>query len=333
MPEIALKGSDVHWLCADDDTIMRSALRAGLGFPYECNVGSCGNCRFDLLEGEIEELRRDPPGLSARDRERGRRLGCQSRPLGDCVVKLRLMPQYESSFPPVRQSAVLVGVRDITHDIREFRFKLDRPVPFLAGQYAMLDLHDIDGSRAYSMANTPNDAGEWHFQIRHVPNGAATGKLFDALQIGEKIGLDGPYGMAYFREDAPRDIICLAGGSGLSPMISVTRAAAASPRFAGRRLDFVYGGRTARDICGEDMLALLPGFGASIHYHPVVSGENSDWPGHQGFAHEVAARLFADRIAQCEVYFAGPPLMGQAIQKMLFDLGVPSAQVHFDQFY
>lgn len=334
MPTIAVKGSDIQWQCADDDTIMRSALRAGLGFPYECNVGSCGNCRFDLLEGEIEELRADAPGLGERDRERGRRLGCQARPLGDCAVKLRLMPQYMSRVPPVRQSAVLAAVRDITHDIREFRFKLDQPVRFLAGQYALLDLPGVEGNRAYSMANTENDAGEWHFQIRRVPNGVATGKLFDALSVGDRIGIDGPYGMAYFREEAERDIICLAGGSGLSPMVSVARAAAASPRFAGRTIDFVYGGRTAQDICGEDMLAELPRFGTHIRYHPVISaGGDEGWDGHRGFVHEVAERLFSDRLRDSEVYFAGPPLMGQAIQKMLVDLGVPSAQVHFDQFY
>ncbi|WP_455274999.1 FAD-binding oxidoreductase [Rhizobium herbae] len=334
MPTIALKGSDVQWHCADDDTIMRSALRAGFGFPYECNVGSCGNCRFDLLEGDIEELRGDAPGLSARDRDRGRRLGCQARPLGDCVVKLRLMPQYESRFPPVRQSAVLAGISDITHDIREFRFKLDQPVRFLAGQYALLGIPGVEGARAYSMANTENDTCEWHFQIRRVPNGAATGALFDGLAIGERISVDGPYGMAYFRENSERDIICLAGGSGLSPMVSITRAASASPRFAGRRIDFIYGGRTSRDICGEDILSQLPGFGSNIHYHPVVSsGDEQGWSGHRGFAHEVAASLFSDRLARCEVYFAGPPLMGQAIQKMLVDLGVPSDQVHFDQFY
>jgi toluene monooxygenase electron transfer component len=313
---------------------MRSALRAGLGFPYECNVGSCGNCRFDLLEGDIVEMRADAPGLSERDRERGRRLGCQARPLGDCVVKLRFMPQYASHFPPIRQFATLSAVRDITHDIREFRFKLDRPVHFLAGQYALLDLPGVQGNRAYSMANIDNDAGEWHFQVRRVPNGLATAKLFDALQIGARIGVDGPYGMAYFREEAERDIICLAGGSGLSPMISVARAAAASARFSGRSIDFVYGGRTARDICGEDMLSELPRFGTHIRYHPVVSnGDDGAWPGHRGFVHEAAERLFGDRLRDCEIYFAGPPLMGQAIQKMLIDLGVPSAQVHFDQFY
>ncbi|KAA0698024.1 oxidoreductase [Neorhizobium sp. P12A] len=336
MTVIMLKGTDVSWSCSDGDTIMRSALRAGLGFPYECNVGSCGNCRFDLLEGEVEDLRTDPPGLSDRDRERGRRLGCQARAMSDCVVKLRLMPQYESRFAPVRQAATLVAMRDITHDIREFRFRLEKPVRFLSGQYALLALPGVDGARAYSMANTGDNENEWHFQVRRVPNGAATTKLFEGLASGDRIEIDGPYGMAYLREDSLRDIICLAGGSGLSPMISITRAAAMSPELKGRRVDFIYGGRAARDICGREMLEELPGFGSTIYYHPVVSGapEGDDgWDGYRGFVHEIAAELFGKRLPECEIYFAGPPAMGQAIQKMLLDLGVPSAQVHFDQFY
>jgi len=337
MTVMTLAGTDIRWTCNEGDTVMRSALRAGLGFPYECNVGSCGNCRFDLVEGEAEDLRADPPGLSERDRARGRRLGCQARPLGDCTVKLRMMPQYESRFRPVRQPATLVGVTDITYDIREFRFRLEHPAPFIPGQYALLSLPGVDGARAYSMANTGLDgAAEWHFQVRRVPDGAATTKLFESLTVGERIEIDGPYGMAYLREDSPRDIVCLAGGSGLSPMVSIARGAAASPALKGRRIDFVYGGRAARDICGREMLEELPGFGETIHYHPVVSGmaESDDgWDGYRGFVHEVAISLFSDRLVNSEIYFAGPPAMGQAIQKALLDLGVPAAQVHFDQFY
>ena len=41
-----------HYRCADDDTLLRAGLRAGLGMPYECNAGSCGTCKVELLDGE-----------------------------------------------------------------------------------------------------------------------------------------------------------------------------------------------------------------------------------------------------------------------------------------
>lgn len=336
MPRIFVNDADLSWTCEPGDTIMRSALRAGLGFPYECNVGSCGNCRFDLVEGDIEELRKDPPGLQDRDRRRGRRLGCQSAPLTDCRIKVRLMQRYESRFRPRVTRAMLAATRDLTHDIREFSFRLETPVRFLAGQYALLSIPGVGGQRAYSMSNAGETGSEWHFQIKRVPNGEATSMLFDHLSLGAGIAVDGPYGLAWLREDAPRDIVCVAGGSGLSPMMSIARAVAASPTLKGRRLDFVYGGRAPRDICGAEMLMELPGFGETIHYHAAVSDDA--WPGdrrdgHRGFVHEVTEALVGARLATCEIYFAGPPLMGEAMQKMLVQRGVPPEQVHFDRFY
>jgi toluene monooxygenase electron transfer component len=333
MPQISLTGTDISWPCEDGDTVMRAALRAGLGFPYECNVGSCGNCRFDLIEGSVAELRKDPPGLSERDRQRGRRLGCQSLPLGDCTVKVRLMPRYVSRFRPARQTARLIAMRDVTHDIREFRFNLEKPLRFLPGQYALLSVPGVDGSRAYSMCNTGESGEEWHFQIKRVPRGTATERLFGATEIGDAVAIDGPFGMAYLREDAPRDIVCLAGGSGLSPMISIARAAAASPALACRRLDFIYGGRGSRDICGRDLLEELGGFGETIHYHAAISAGDEAWDGYRGFVHEVADALIGERLASCEIYFAGPPAMSEAVQRMLLARQVPPEQMHFDQFF
>jgi toluene monooxygenase electron transfer component len=337
MARITIAGSDITFECGDDDTIMRAAARAGLGFPYECNVGSCGNCRFELQDGEVRHLRENPPGWSAeRDAKRRRFLGCQARPLGDCRVKVTLRPTYQGAHPPLRRPAVLTGTTDLTHDIREFRFRLDEPAPFLPGQYALLHLDGVDGDRAYSMSNLPG-TGEWHFQIRRVPGGAATTKLFDGMEEGSSLTIDGPYGMAYLRADSPRDILCLGGGSGLSPMMSVARGAAALPDADRRRIHVLYGGRTPRDICGESLLAALPGFGERIHYKAAVSDPGSDggaaWDGPTGFIHDLAEREFGDTLANMEIYFAGPPPMAMAVQKMLVEHKVPPGQIHFDQYF
>jgi toluene monooxygenase electron transfer component len=338
MPQIKLVNADIAFECPADDTVLRAALRAGLGFPYECNVGSCGNCRFELVEGEVRHERVNAPAWTERDKQKKRWLGCQSKALGDCRIKIGLRDHYKSRHRPIQTTARLVETEDLTHDMREFRFTLADRAPFLAGQYALLYLPGVTGARAYSMCNVTGSGEEWHFQIKRVPGGAATGRLFAGTPIGSDIRVDGPFGMAYLREDAPRDVLCLAGGSGLSPMISIARAFAASPKLAGRQLHFVYGGRRTEDICGEPLLKLLDGFGSRIHYHPCISMPEDDpaaetFRGRTGFIHDVARALFPGRLAELEVYFAGPPAMANAVLAMLIEAKVPPTQFHFDQFY
>lgn len=317
---------------------MRAGLRAGFALPYECNVGSCGTCKVELVEGDVDVRWNAAPGLTERDRARQRILGCQSRPRTDCTIKARLIEQYRPIHRPQRFAATFVSRIDITHDIREFRFGVDARAPaFLPGQYALLDVPATSGLRAYSMSNVDDASGEWHFQIRRMPGGQATSYLFDRLAPGERMTLDGPYGHAWLRTDAQRDLVCIAGGSGLSPLISIARGMAEEPRLADRRLDFFYGGRGPRDICGEPMLRELPGFGERVFYHPVISMPELDtlgeWRGEVGLVHELAARTLGPALAAREVYFAGPPAMTQAVQRMLLQHKVPPAQMHFDQFY
>ncbi|UCV07081.1 2Fe-2S iron-sulfur cluster-binding protein [Dechloromonas denitrificans] len=320
----------------DGDTILRAALRAGQGLSYECNSGGCGGCKFELMEGEIETLWPDAPGLTERDRKRGRHLACQCRAHGPVTIRAATAAEYRPRIIPKRQRASLIGMRDITHDIREFRFLAKSDADFLPGQFAMLDLPGLASSRAYSLANTANGQREWHFQIRRVLHGQGTHTLFEKLAEGDEIGLDGPYGVAYLRTDSPRDIVCVAGGSGLAPMLSIARGAVEAGLLADRKLYFFYGARTPRDVCGEEMLRTLAGFGDRIIYVPVVSlpGDDGAWRGETGFVHDAVAHRLPVELANYEFYFAGPPPMTQALQELLM-VGhrVPFEQIHFDRFF
>lgn len=318
------------------DTILRAALRAGKGLAYECNSGGCGGCRFELIEGELEQLWPEAPGLSERDRKRGRHLACQCRAVGDVTIAAATGAEYVPHIAPRRQRAYLAEVGEVTHDIREFRFVAGEDANFLPGQYAMLDLPGMTGSRAYSLANTCNDRREWHFQIRRVPHGQGSHILFDRLAVGDAVGLDGPYGVAYLRTDAPRDMVCVAGGSGLAPMVSIARGAAEAGMLADRTLHFFYGARTPRDVCGEEMLRRLPGFGSAIRFVPVVSlpHDGGNWTGRTGYVHDELVHVLPKPFTEYEFYFAGPPPMTQALQQLLM-LGhkVPFGQIHFDRFF
>ncbi|MCX7170649.1 MAG: 2Fe-2S iron-sulfur cluster-binding protein [Proteobacteria bacterium] len=323
---------------ADGDTLLRAALRAGVGFPYECSSGGCGSCKFELLEGEVENLWPEAPGLSERDRRKKRLLACQCRARGPLRISVRTAAEYQPAIVPLRRRAEFVDAAAVTHDLHEFRFRAADPADFLAGQYALLSIPGVPTSRAYSMSNLANAHGEWHFQIRLVAAGEATDRLFHHLQKGDSIEIDGPYGLAYLREASSRDIVCVAGGSGLAPILSIARGASRAGMLKDRHLHFFYGARTPHDLCGETFLRELPEYGERIHYYPVISQAaetaQEPWHGASGFVHEHVRQVFGAQMPLYEFYFAGPPPMTQALQEMLMlEHRVPFEQLHFDRFF
>lgn len=336
MFQIQIDGSNKQFSCQADDTILRAALRAGIGFPYECNVGSCGNCKFELLEGELQNIWPQSPGLSEKDRSKNRWLGCQSQPCANARIKMREMEHYAPIHPPLKTKARFLAKRSITHDLLEFSFECDQALQFSSGQYALIHFDGVTGPRAYSMSQGGTTSKHVEFQVRMIPGGQGTQKLMD-MPIGETVQIDGPYGMAYLREDVQRDILLVGGGSGLAPMISLARGALALPNPGFKKIHFIYGAREARDICGVDMLQALPKWSTMGQYTAVVSNaplEQALPEGTQrGFVHEAVERMHAQDLSNMEIYFAGPALMAQAMIKLLVELKVPMNQVHFDQFY
>jgi toluene monooxygenase electron transfer component len=334
MREVKVAGGPGYG-CADDDTLLRAGLRAGLGMPYECNSGACGTCKVELLEGQVTSLRPDAPGLGERDRAKNRVLACQARPVTDCAIKVRLREENVPVHRPRKFRATLTGVRDLTHDLREFRFRTAGAPGFLPGQYALFYLPGLDAPRTYSMSNVDDGSGEWHFAVKRMPGGTGTATLFDKVPVGMEIALDGPYGLAYLRPESPRDIVLIGGGSGLAPVLSLARGAVAEPRLAGRVIHAFYGARAERDLCGFQELEALPGYGTRLFFHPVLSepGASTSWEGATGFVHEHVREFVGERWPDFEYYFAGPPPMAQAVQQMLIEKRVPYPQVHFDSFY
>ena len=337
---VRVENSDVRYPCDRMDTITRAGLKAGFGMPYECNAGGCGTCRFELVEGEVENLYPDAPALTERDRKRGRRLACQSRPKGDITIRgVRLEDIYVPKVKPRRQQYTLVSAIPVTHDISEFKFRSETPHRFLPGQYAQIYVEGVPAPRGYSMSNIANKPStDWEFQIRKKPGGAATTALFDRLKPGDTVHIDGPYGHAYLREDSPREVVCVAGGSGVSPMLSIARGMAVSPKMQDRTLYFFMGGRAPRDITGEEALSKLPGWKeGTILFHPAISEpglmERGEWSGRFGLIHEVVAETHAGRMPEFEWYFAGPPPMVNAMADVLRLAGVPLEQQHFDRYF
>ena len=320
------------------DTVMQAALRSGIGFPYGCSSGSCGSCKFELIEGEVKDSKISLSTLSKRDLKKNRHLGCQSFPIGPIRISVRTHQEYIPTYKPEKHDAVLVERKAITRDMSELMFVSDGQVEFLSGQYALITIPGIKCTRAYSMSNISNKNGQWEFHVKLVKGGELSNYLLNGLSIGKKVEIDGPFGHAYVRTDNNRDVVCVAGGSGLGPMLSIVRHLSNESFAKLKRIYFFFGSRRPEDLVCEKYLSPLGDNFRDLKIYNSVSESSREiignWGGHVGFIHEFVDEVLNESAPDYEFYAAGPPAMNDALVRSLqLERRVPFEQIHYDSFY
>lgn len=324
------------FICRPGDTLLHAGLAAGLAMPYECASGSCGTCRARLLEGEVESLWPEAPGLSERDRAKGDRiLCCQSLARSACRIQVQPSAHAIALPAPQRWHAAVEARRPLTSHVLQLSLRIGQgdegTTAFLAGQFMLFELGEGIGRRAYSMANVPDATGRLEFVIKAKPGGRASPPLF-ALQPEATLEIAGPYGQAYLRPDSTRPIVAIAGGSGLGPMWSIVQAALAQD--PDRPAHLFFGVNEAADLFYADEFAQLARHCAALRVRRVVlRASPADPPDCAvGAVSDVALRELGD-LNRFDVYMAGPPAMIDAALKDTVLAGRAAAdRVFFDRF-
>lgn len=318
---------DVH----KGDTVLSACLRNGVGLAHECASGGCGKCYFDLIEGQVFDRFPEAKGITARARERGRYLGCQSVPLGNVKIKARLEARFAPAVRPRKQFGTVVARRMLNHDMCELTVRLEQATECLPGQYALLASPAFPNWRAYSVSHASE--GSWQFIVRRVAGGAASSLLVDGTREGFRLEVDGPYGHTFLRMGTNRSVVCIGGGSGLAPLIAIVRAAALLPD---RQVDLFYGGRRPEDLCPERLWQESPLLAERVGLHLALSDPTADARNgeYRGFVHELVDQsLSAAMIERSDFYLCGPPAMIDATESMLRRAGVQPANIFYDRFY
>lgn len=314
--------------------LLKAALDAGLRYPHNCRVGSCGTCRTRLLEGKIKPLQDFSYVLSPEELDEGYILACQTLLRSDLVIEVGLLTG-DSTAPVVKSvSGVIESCARLTHDIVEMRIRLDEPLNgYVAGQYAEVLVDGISAARSYSFARAPSEAApdEATFYVRHVPGGEFTDWLHGEDRSGKRVTVGGPYGQFWLRE-SDRPVILIAGGSGLAPIRAILKEACKLN--CQRKMVFMFGARTQKDLyCIEDIGEISGELKERFRFVPVLSSEpaGSDWDGPRGMVTEFIYNQDID-LATCEAYLCGPPPMIDAAISVLKAAGVADDRIFFDKF-
>ncbi len=338
---VALAGTDDSFVVAPGESVLDAARRAGYWLPFECGWGSCARCKATLVEGELEYLFAQAPAIDERDQRRKRFLLCQTTPLSDCVVKpLRIDDQPPAERPVVDLAATLVRIEEIGPDIREFTFTLAAAngeaveADFRPGQYATLEI--ADGlRRCYSMSSLPG-ANEISFIVKRYEGRPGSTAMF-ALEPGAVLGMQLPYGDMWLR-DLDRPAILIAGGTGISAILSMVRSIVGDPAWADRHVHVLYGAATRSElVCWEELEAITEAAHRQYLHGALVQADES-WAGGEGLVTHTLTALLSSALSAdhdllgAEVYLAGPPPMVRAVQEVLNENGIQLDRIHVDSF-
>jgi Na+-transporting NADH:ubiquinone oxidoreductase subunit F len=301
--------------------------------PSACGGrGSCGMCKVKVLDGAGEALATELPWLNAQERKDRVRLSCQ--------VKVKKLMRIE--IPPelfkVRQfKAKVAGLRDLTYDIKEVTLQLPKgeALEFKAGQFVQIEvppyeLTDEPVYRAYSVASSPSAKDRVELEIRLVPNGICTTYVHKYLKTGDELVINGPYGDFYLNE-SDREMICVAGGSGMAPMKSILLKLA--EQGSTRRIRYFFGARTARDLFLVDEMRELEKKLPNFTFIPALSApeDGDEWAGEQGRVTEVVDRQVTS-VEHAEAYLCGSPGLIDASVAVLRKKGLPVERIYYDNF-
>jgi propane monooxygenase reductase subunit len=301
---------------------------------YGCREGQCSACKCFLLEGEVSLKRYSTFALSDAEEASGYTLLCRAMPDSDLTVELlHVLDDYRLEHAIQDGRATVVSCERLTHDIYHLTLALEEPsdFTFTPGQYLDLHVPGTELRRSFSMAGLPgSDALE--FLIRAYPDGAFASLLESGLAPGTPLGFTGPYG-SFRLTSTGRDILMVAGGSGMAPVLALLRELAGQQ--STRKIRFFYGARTDDDLFHRELIQQLGAQLADFEYTEVLSEPNgSGWPGATGFVHEAAAgALAAGEITGPEVYTCGPPPMVDALVGELTSAhGVEESDIYYDKF-
>lgn len=240
------------------------------------------------------------------------------------------VPKYQTSF------------RDFIIDER-FREDWDN--------YKMWDLsirNSEETFRAYSMANYPAEKNLIKLNIRiatppwdgakgqfkNVAPGICSSYIF-SRKPGDKVSISGPYGEFHIK-DTNNEMVYIGGGAGMAPLRSHIFHLFHTLK-TNRKVTYWYGARSLREVFYEDEFRAIekkfPNFKFTLALSEPLPEDK--WKGSTGFIHQVLYDNYLgkhEEPEEIEYYFCGPPLMNNAVVKMLYDLGIPDENIAFDDF-
>ena len=269
---------------------------------------------YEAIAAEIEVSRRINPGYVA-----------EREAVGQYID--RLHPKEL----PLRVADVIIET-DAAKTLRLVAAEGYLP-PFQAGQYICLYLavKGVRTARPYSISSQPNQRGFYDITIKRVPDGLISNHLIDEIKPGDELVSSGPAGNFYFNPLVhSKSMVCLAGGSGITPFMSMIRQILECG--FDRSVHLFYGNKSLDDVIFHNELMKLSQRFDHFHYVPVIEEPGAAYSGACGF---MTGQLIRDVIGTSDdksFFICGPGGMYDFCLPELEGLGIPRRRIRREMY-
>ena len=311
------------------NTVLQYLIDNGIFIPSACGGrATCGFCKLKIIEGGGLLLPTETPFLTKDEIRQSVRLACQVKVKEDISL---LIP--EELLKVQRYLTTVTKIEDLTYDTKRIVMKLadGELIEPKAGQYLQFEVPGTTEYRAYSMASPPSSKHQVEIIVRLVPGGLCTGFIFNQLEEKDEIYITGPYGDFYLQEESDKEIICVAGGSGVAPIKAILTHLFENE--SSRKITYFFGARAIKDLYFyNECLEYEKNF-KNFRFITALSDMDPEdkWDGETGFIHKVVEKTY-DTCENMEAYLCGPPVMVDAVTEVLKQKGMPEESIFCDKF-
>jgi ferredoxin-NADP reductase len=235
---------------------------------------------------------------------------------------------------PRRMSLRVVEIIQQTATTKTFCFeRVDGPLPpFRAGQYvnAIVTVEGVRTSRPYSISSAPM-AERLELTVRDKPGGFVAPYLFSELKVGDVLETTGPAGHFYHEPLIDgEDLVFLAGGSGITPFMSMIRDTVQRQRPL--KINLLYGSRTPEDVIFREELEKLAASQSNFTFSLVISEPPEGYRGLKGFLDSTLIAQLVGDIEGKTFYVCGPRVMYDFCRAALKELEVPQRKIRYELY-
>jgi len=254
-----------------------------------------------------------------------------SRKLGiDYTADRDSSQQYIDRLHPSQMTLRVADIIEETNTAKTLRLvPEDHPLPpFQAGQYITLfiEIGNIRTTRPYSLSSPPNQHGYYDITVRRIENGLVSNYLLDEVKQGDRLVASGPVGNFYFNPlFHDRTMVCIAGGSGITPFMSMIREIVETG--LNRVVYLFYGNKELDDAIFHHAITKFSNRFNNIHYIPVIENPSTGYHGHTGWISGLIIKKILGKLSDKTFYLCGPQAMYGYCIPELEKLGIPKRKI------